>query len=445
MEGHPCPHIFVENDKIIIVVNKQIVIINKENILNYIVKSTFDLTEIISILIKCIKMNKYVIKIIRTINITCILEGILQNDTLTVSIPRLLLRDPDTNNRTEQFTIYKVNNDIMFKNNKKYTKYIANISTLYDFIKSDIKYPIELFKKIVHTSIENETAINRIITQDDVNYIISYSWDGLISGSFDLVIPIINFKFDKSKIVSDVENIPQANIIINRMNAILAEYTEEKELIQLEDVDRELVRFSNCLNIITQFDTIFHKLGRLYPHLSIIDCKELTKKYINCDYLTVHSGEYIEMQINNGFGYMRQSSSANTGGNWYYMHTHIKIWNCCGCLTIQGYSEYRDGSGISLRLYNELYDNILIKHTNMKNVNNICIIPCSTFIYTDIIELIRNKRIFPYYYRNLKIINRYNTNTGKKVIDSDQLTKFIEGYGLPRPDTYCLTARPLVL
>lgn len=460
MEGQSDFHILLENDKIIILINKQIATINNKDMINYVTKSTFDLSEVVPTLIKCINMNKYVIKLIDNIDIICVLEGTLQNDTLTFSIPQLLLCDFENNNQTDIFTICEIDDDIMFKNNKKYTKYIANISTLYSYMISDIKYPIELFKKIIYTSIENETAINRTIKQTDVNYIISYLWDGLISGSFDLVIPMVNFKFDKSKIVADIEHIPQANIIINRMNAILAEYTEEKENRYLEDVNRELTRFNNCINIITQFDTIFHKLGRLYPHLSIIDCKELTKKYISQGQLTVHSGKYIEHQVNNGY----RNDSPHNFNSYSYIPIKYKIWNCCPTINVMVNDVERKGKLMSLTTNSEIYypSNIEINHQNcvrrLANIRNNIHDKSPPyiyhdqfnynpyFVYTDVIEFIRGKKAAPYYINYTPVCrNGLEVNSGKKIINSDQLTKFIKYYGLPRPDTYCLAGESLVL
>ncbi len=418
MEGNSSPHILLENDKIIIIVDGQIAIINNKSMLDYITRSTISQSEIVRTLIKCINMDKYRIEIINHITITCILEGILQNDTLVFSIPKLLLRDSDNNNQTNKFTIYKVDDGILFKDNKKYTKYTANISTLHSYMISDIKYPIESFEKIIHTNIENETAVNRKIKQNEMDYIISYSWDGLMSGSFDLVIPIVNFKFDKDKIISDIECIPQANVVVNHMNTILDNYLEEKEKLELQDIDREMIRFSNCLNIVTQFDTIFHKLGRLYSHLSISDCKELAQKYINCGQLTVHSGKYVETQI---AGHNPPTVDFN-------------MWSCCPTLIIR-----KDGlwSGVLLKLNS--YEIIHVEGAT------IIFSPKSGYpkqpyiegYYHSIIKLIRGKKA--------SIYNRHFLKKKVKCISDIELTKFIKGYGLPRPDTYCLTGKILKL
>jgi len=253
--------IWYADDYIYIQNKSKIAVLSYDDMLTHVTKSTIDRGEIMATFIKCATTEKYLI--CDDSRIVCDLTGTLEHDTLEFTIPSLIFRDSEDTHHIDSFTVLKDDDTIIFKDNNKYTKLVILLSDLYQYMQSAVKYPSEIFRKVVVSHIENEASVKKTIELVDLNYVIAYSWDGIVCGSFDLIIPVVDLKFDSDRIMSDFKNIPESNVIINMVNNILFEYTEEKEKTKLEDLTRELVHFKQSMDLITSFDTIFHKLGRL--------------------------------------------------------------------------------------------------------------------------------------------------------------------------------------
>ena len=356
-----------------------------------------------------------------------------------------------------EFTFIKNNKYIIIKNNKKYTKFITNVNDLYKYMKSSIIYPLQIFEKIINESI-NGNSVKYFTKYNENNYYITYSWDGIINGTFDLIIPIIKFKFDKDRFKIDIQNMSDPNAIINYINIILSEFIEEKKYSEFlkylkeigkeivkeigkENLNKELVYIRNKLSENIQFNTIFNKLGILYPHLSITECKSMTKNYINKGELRVHSGKYIDWEGESGC-IIYNNSNLKYNQDWFSIFSKFNIWNCCPTIKIYPiyYKLSHNPCGIQYRIKIKPYDNIIIDNKLMivfeKYVIGMPIenIPIKTF----------NEYIKYSVYINL-IREQYCRLFNNNKINSKDLTQYIKDYGNSRPDTFCFNSKKLKL
>jgi len=387
-------------DELYYIQNKsKIAILHQNEMLNYVTISTFDQSTIKEIFLRCIKKKEYEIFRSDVIEIKCILDGILENDTLEFSIPMLLFRDPDNTYYIDSFTILQESETIIIKDNKKYTKLVASLSELYKYLQSDVKYPIEIFKTIILSNIKGDTFIERTIKYTESNCVITYLWHGLLSGSFNLVIPIVNLKFDSDRILSDIINISESNIIVNHINNILSKHAEEKEKSELQTLVQEIAYFAHIIDNITPFNTVFYKLGKLYPHLSVTDCKILANKYTEQGHLYVHSGEYREISVNSGYAKINPTTRAD----WQILPDTFTTWSCCPYIYMKGYDRSKGDCWIRIHTVDNK-----IKFSDMNYTE---------YMYKDIVKQLKS---------------------------SDKSSeRFLTSYGLPDPCGFCINGKIL--
>ena len=222
------------------------------------------------------------------------------------------------------------------------------------------------------------------------------------------------------------------------MNMILSEFTEEKKSPELTDLSRELIYFRSKISEIIQFDTVFNKLGRLYPHLSIMDCKSMAKDYINKGELRVHSGNYVDWKGEGGY------VTHNSPNKWNEIFSDFRIWSCCSVITLfHNRDSYdRRNKGMTYRIHGCCYINI---HTeDMKNNYGYISDTSKMYIYKDNIESIRGKNCTPITFDEINCRNPNPRNCISK-ITSEDLTKYVKEYGFPRPDTFCFKSKKLIL
>ena len=427
----------------IIITNNNIsrmAIIHKNDVLNYELCSELSGLNKMKFLIKAINFGTVDITDDKdNVSLTCLSKSKVKIYMLVICIPKKLFMYKTI----KHFDVDKLGRIIIFRDVCQHIKFAVDIHDLYNNINNKHECTFITFKKIIMMSIEGNPSVQMTIINTGNYYDICYKMLSL-DLKFNISIHHNQFKYEMNHRIIDIKTPDIDSIfVLQRINNILSSHLQSDEKYNSPStLDIEWEKFNKLVDNITlnnPIDNIFNKLGSLYPHLTIVDCKLLAQKYIKNRKLIVHSGQYEEINIEQGCGYYYYSEPSGKYSSWKYSSVKYKRWSCCPTVIITGVASAL-GYGVNIKIKEDgNYDrgNILI-NSIMKHNKNICppFITCVVYNYLELIDKIRINSFNIY-----ALYNRHAT----KVIAPKLLKLFIEGYGLPRPDTFCLNNTILTL
>ncbi len=355
------------------------------------------------------------------------------------------------------FNISRVGKTIVFRDNTKKRKFLHNVIDLYKMINNVRNYTLEVFERIIISGIDGENFVTWDLKEENEIYIITYKWEGVIGGQFDLVISHCNFENenDEERTV-DITAIPKSDIIVREINNMLKYHIDDRKSVDEKSVDEneistgitfEMTRFHCYIERLLIGNNMIENIWKLYPHLTKIECDQLVNNYNNGD-IQCHSGTYDECEIFNGYGYNHMAG--NYGTIWKYGSLKFKRWTCCPCIRITGViMDVGIGYKIDIEETFE-YSSANIYTPKIMNYKEgyTSFVQCKDFLYSNVINHIRNLDVVPHYLSIDKSRGENNIPvylSSKKKISRENIKKYISGYGLPSPTTFCCNPKKLIL
>lgn len=334
-----------------------------------------------------------------------------------------------------EFSISRTGKTIIFKDNRKKRKFLHNIFDLYKMMDNVMNYTLEIFERIIISGIDN---VNWNLKEESEKYVITYKWVGENNGQFNLIIPYYNFENenDKERAV-DITVIPKSDIVVHEINTLLKYHIDDQKILVDENdlgvstkISYEMARFHCYVDRLLYSDNTLKKMWKMYPHLKKADCDQLVEDYKNGK-VQVHSGTYDECEISNGYGYYNIIGNRGTS-MWKYGSLKFKRWSCCPLINITGVII---DVGIGYQIDIEEIFKFTTANIYMPKIMNFKegytpFVRCKDFLYSNVINHIRDLDVEFYYLT-------YSSLSPEERINKKDIEKYISGYGLPSPTTFC--------